>query len=96
MGGGAPTDGQPAARREHGRGELCFGELPAWDETRAARWVPVGLGRLRKGFLAAKWAEGDGSSVGRPGRVADMCYGMREATWRAAFIVGRLHLFASK
>jgi hypothetical protein len=44
MGGGEPAAGRPAAHREHGRGGLCSGELPAWDEPRAVRWVRVGLG----------------------------------------------------
>jgi hypothetical protein len=59
MGGGAPAAGRPAVHREHGRGRLCSGELPAWDEPSATQ------GGCRGSRAAAKrvglrryWPEG--------------------------------------
>jgi hypothetical protein len=57
MGGGAPVAGRSVAYCEHGCGGLCSGELPTWDMPRAARWVPIGLGRLRKGWACGERPE---------------------------------------
>jgi hypothetical protein len=49
IGGGAPAAGQPAARREHGRGGLCSGGPPVCEEARVALGRCRGRVELREG-----------------------------------------------
>jgi hypothetical protein len=87
MGGGAPTAGRSAVRREHGRGELCFGGLPVWEEARAAQGGCRGsCGAVRRLVGGCK-ARRQALAVGRPWRTVTTS--VRSAP-RATFIVGRL------
>jgi hypothetical protein len=93
VGGGAPAAGRLAAHREHGRGGLCSGELPAWDELRVARWVPVGLGRLWIGVgLRRYWPEGAAprqrALAGRQALRLARCWPMR-GLYRQGAAMGR-------
>jgi hypothetical protein len=87
MGGGAPAAGRSATRREHGRGELCSGGLPVWEEARAAQGGcrgPCGAVRRLVGGCKAERKE---LAVGRPWRT--VMTSLRSAL-RVTFIVGRL------
>jgi hypothetical protein len=53
MGGGALAAGRAVARREHGRGELYSGGLPAWEETRAAQAALAGSRGLREASVCS-------------------------------------------
>jgi hypothetical protein len=83
MGGGAPAAGRSAARREHGRGELCSGGLLVWEEARAAQGGCRGpCGAVRR-LIGGGKAGRQELAMGRPWRTVTTS--LRSAP-RATFI----------
>jgi hypothetical protein len=84
MGGGALAAGRAVARREHGRGELCSGGLPAWEETRAAQAALAGSRGL--------WEASVCGGVGRKGLLPG---GTHWQDWRhACALTGGCRLYS--
>jgi hypothetical protein len=87
MGEGASASGRSAARRKHGRGELCSGGLPVWEEARAAQGGCRGACGAVRRLVGGCKAGRQELAMGRPWRTVTTS--LRSAPW-ATFIVGRL------
>jgi hypothetical protein len=88
VGRGAPAAGRPAAHRERGRGEPYSGGLSVWEEAQVAQGGCRGRVELRGGGGLRRNGRRSGTFVGRTGRAAGVCCGLRGAG-RCATFIGR-------
>jgi hypothetical protein len=88
VGRGAPAAGRPVAHRERGRGEPYSGGLSVWEEAQVAQGGCRGRVELRGGGGLRRNGRRSGTFVGRTGRAAGVCCGLRGAG-RCATFIGR-------